>query len=1338
MAPPPSDAAATSRTEDSASAPEPRGPAQPVAISVRSLPTLREGTTVSLPLGGAMATGTVHLVARERGGWLRVAGSLQAPAAGSFAMGTNGRDTAGLIQIPGRRLGYIIAANPLGDLVATARPLAELLCLPLPRPTFEPTTPPPGTRSPSLVPPILSSRPGATAVLYLDFDGETVTDPLWNSGRTIVAKAAASSNADITSIWRRVKEDFLAFDVDVTTDPARYTTAPVGRRMRCIITPTDIAARGAGGVAYVGSFAEAGTAEFSSTIPCWVFNTSVNGIAEAISHEFGHTLGLHHDGRTSPAEGYFAGQGTGATGWAPIMGVSYYKSLTQWSKGEYLNANNTQDDLAIISGAANGFGYTADEAAAAPLIVEGDSIEQPGVIASASDTDTFVFSTAGGLLNITATPAPLSPDLDIVLDLLDDTGALLESDNPAAALPASLSRTVPSGVYHLRVRGTGAGNVLATGYTAYASIGEYTLAGTIPGAPPQPAITSAGTAAGEVGVPFSYQIAATNSPDSFALIGTLPAGLDFEAGTGLISGTPTTAGMASLTIEATNGAGTGSKALTITIAPAQAPVITSPGTAPGNVGVAFTYQITASHNPASFDLTGTLPPGLTFTAGTGVLSGTPTTVGTYPLTMSATNPNGTDTVPLTVSISPASGTPTPLITSAGFAAARVDVAFSYQIIASNNPTTFSLTGTLPLGLGFTAATGVIAGMPAEGGVFTVTLGAANAGGTGTRELQISVEDGTLDLTAALDQADLVWTTLGPATWAGETAVTHDGVDAAAATTVGDDQFATMETDLTGPASLRFFWKVSSEPDYDYLSFSIDGEERARISGQADWQLKSYPIGPGTHRITFRYRRDATTAGGGNGAWVDEVSVFAREGLPGSDSFVGAQALTGTHVEIETSNVGATTEPGEQGPFGGSYGHSLWWMWTAPESGRVVASTAGSTFDTILGIYTGAELGRLVPVAVNDDLARANRTSRVTFRAVAGQTYYITIGGFANLAGLIDFDIHYVGRGTFAGIIQPDAGVEKTAGLVTLTVTDQLAYTMQVLFEGRRYVRRGSLAAGLDAPALARRGGLPPLDITLTTDLDNGDNAVKGTMTVGGEGYHLTARRRISGADLLPLAAGGYTMLLEPATLGGATAYGAGYGRATVTSRGEVRFSGTLPDGRRAAQGGVLTAGNLWPCYLAPYRGAAGTLAGEVLFDPVVATNFTGALRWRVEDPAALISGEDVTLKGSYYFRPNPGAAALFVTPGANNLDVGFTHRDALSDPSDPTVTLDTSSVVLGLPPGFALRLNARMGLFSGYLPDAITTVRRKMGGALLQSENRGAGLFDAGAGHGKTELVPVP
>jgi hypothetical protein len=257
-----------------------------------------------------------------------------------------------------------------------------------------------------------------------------------------------------------------------------------------------------------------------------------------------------------------------------------------------------------------------------------------------------------------------------------------------------------------------------------------------------PAITSATTATATRGTAFTYTITASNSPTSYNATG-LPAGLSVNTMNGVISGTPTATGTSSVALSATNGAGTGTATLTLTVNPPK-PVISSAASASGTVNTAFSYTITASNTPTSYNATG-LPAGLSVNTTSGVISGTPTASGSTAVTISATNAGGTGTATLTVAIASVGGQPT--ITSPLSATATAGSAFSYTIMATGSPTSYGASG-LPSGLSVNTSTGVISGTPTTVATSTVTISATNGSGSGSASLVLTVQAAMPVITSA--------------------------------------------------------------------------------------------------------------------------------------------------------------------------------------------------------------------------------------------------------------------------------------------------------------------------------------------------------------------------------------------------------------------------------------------------------------------------------------------------------------------------------------------------------------------------------------------------------------
>jgi hypothetical protein len=158
------------------------------------------------------------------------------------------------------------------------------------------------------------------------------------------------------------------------------------------------------------------------------------------------------------------------------------------------------------------------------------------------------------------------------------------------------------------------------------------------------------------------------------------------------------------------------------------------GSAAGTVGAGFSYQISATNSPTSYGAVG-LPGGLTLNSASGLIDGVPTQSGTSSVTLSATNATGTGSATLTITIAGGGGG-VPVVAS-GSASGIVGVPFSYQIVATNEPTTYTAVG-LPSGLLVNATSGQIAGTPSQSGAYVIPLGASNAGGISSAPASLSL------------------------------------------------------------------------------------------------------------------------------------------------------------------------------------------------------------------------------------------------------------------------------------------------------------------------------------------------------------------------------------------------------------------------------------------------------------------------------------------------------------------------------------------------------------------------------------------------------------------------
>lgn len=128
-----------------------------------------------------------------------------------------------------------------------------------------------------------------------------------------------------------------------------------------------------------------------------------------------------------------------------------------------------------------------------------------------------------------------------------------------------------------------------------------------------------------------------------------------------------------------------------------------------------------------------------------------------------------------------------------------------------------------------------------------------------------------DLGTAVNNNTVIWYSHGHMLWEVENSTTYNGPSSAKSPLMGHDQQATLETTVTGADSVQFYWKASSEQNYDFLSFYIDGQLQNQISGVTGWDVQTYLLDGGTHLLQWTYAKDGNASPNADTVWIDQVS-----------------------------------------------------------------------------------------------------------------------------------------------------------------------------------------------------------------------------------------------------------------------------------------------------------------------------------------------------------------------------------------------------------------------------------------------------------------------------------
>jgi hypothetical protein len=151
--------------------------------------------------------------------------------------------------------------------------------------------------------------------------------------------------------------------------------------------------------------------------------------------------------------------------------------------------------------------------------------------------------------------------------------------------------------------------------------------------------------------------------------------------------------------------------------------------------------------------------------------------------------------------------------------------------------------------------------------------------------------------ADLDNCNLTFKAVG--VWEQDTIDSVKGGSSAHGLALDNEQ-TTLQAAVAGPGKLSFFWKGSTEKDFDYYTFMVDGVAQDRISGDVEWNQKVYDIPAGAHVISWRWAKDSNTTGTYDKVWLDDVQYQKIEPLAITQQPVDQKVQAGSSVTFQVA------------------------------------------------------------------------------------------------------------------------------------------------------------------------------------------------------------------------------------------------------------------------------------------------------------------------------------------------------------------------------------------------------------------------------------------------------